>query len=223
MFDRDWFTWHDLYDTPNSKLARRLAAVREQIAAALDDAPPGPLRAISLCAGQGRDLIGALAGHPRAADVHARLVELDERNVVAARTAAQRAGLPGVEVIAGDAAEAAHYLPSVPADLVLLCGILGNLTLPGVARLVEHCTQLCGTGGSVVWTRHREVPDPVPWICDRFDENGFEQAYLSDATVDHGVGRHRFLKDPQPLPPDTSLFTFVGHDRLINGAAPWWT
>ena len=223
MFDRDWYTWHELYDTPGSKLARRLAAVRAQIAAALDDAPPGPLRAVSLCAGQGRDLIGALAGHPRAGDVRARLVELDERNVGAARDAAGRAGLTGVEVIAGDAAAAEHYLPVAPADLVLLCGVLGNLTLPGVARLVEHCTRLCTTGGSVVWTRHREVPDVVPWICDRFDEEGFERVYVSEPDADHGVGRHRFLKDPLPLPSGERLFTFVGHDRLIDGATPWWT
>ncbi|GHD35622.1 hypothetical protein GCM10010335_31060 [Streptomyces galbus] len=32
-----------------------------------------------MCAGQGRDLIGVLAGHPRRDDVRARLVELDEK------------------------------------------------------------------------------------------------------------------------------------------------
>jgi hypothetical protein len=78
--ERDWFTWHDDYDHPGTALARRLAAVQEQIRAALNTAKPGPLRAISLCAGQGRDLIGALAGHPRQGDVRARLVELDPRN-----------------------------------------------------------------------------------------------------------------------------------------------
>ena len=67
-------------------------------------AKPGPLRAISLCAGQGRDLISALAGHPRRYDVRARLVELDPRNTETARQAAQAAGLPRVEVVTGDAA-----------------------------------------------------------------------------------------------------------------------
>ena len=67
--ERDWFTWHDAYDHPGTALSRRLAAVQGQIRAASDAAKPGPLRAISLCAGQGRDLIGVLAGHPRRADV----------------------------------------------------------------------------------------------------------------------------------------------------------
>ena len=43
---------------------------------ALDEAPAGPLRVISLCAGQGRDLIEVLAEHPRRGDVRARLVEV---------------------------------------------------------------------------------------------------------------------------------------------------
>ena len=54
--ERDWYTWHHDYDEPGTALARRLAAVQEQIRTALDTAPPGPLHAVSLCAGQGRDL-----------------------------------------------------------------------------------------------------------------------------------------------------------------------
>jgi hypothetical protein len=62
--ERDWYAWHADYDVPGAALARRLAAVQEQVRTALDGARPGRLRAISVCAGQGRDLIGALAGHP---------------------------------------------------------------------------------------------------------------------------------------------------------------
>ena len=62
---RDWVAWHDAYDDPGAPLAQRLVAVQAQIAAALDGAPPGPLRAVSICAGQGRDLIGVLREHPR--------------------------------------------------------------------------------------------------------------------------------------------------------------
>ena len=74
---RDWHAWHDAYDDPGSSLAQRLRVVQARIAATLDAAPPGPLRALSMCAGQGRDLIPVLASHPRGRDVTARLVELD--------------------------------------------------------------------------------------------------------------------------------------------------
>ena len=105
----DWHAWHDGYDEPGTRLARRLAAVQDQIRVALDAAPPGPLHAVSLCAGQGRDLIGVLARHPRGADVTARLVELDPRNAAAARDAAAAAGLPGVEAVTADAALTDQY------------------------------------------------------------------------------------------------------------------
>ena len=69
----------------DSPLRKRLAIVQAQIRDALDRCAPGPIRVISMCAGQGHDLIGALDGHPRAADVRARLVELHPRNCEAAR------------------------------------------------------------------------------------------------------------------------------------------
>src|SRR5690242_14199661 len=72
----DWRVWHDQYDLPDSWMARRLKAVQTQIRAALDAGESGPLRVISLCAGQGRDLLEVLAEHPRRDDVQARLVEL---------------------------------------------------------------------------------------------------------------------------------------------------
>jgi hypothetical protein len=53
---------------------------------------------VSACAGQGRDVVGALNGHPRAPDVTGRLVEWDEDNVIAAREALLASGLRGIEV-----------------------------------------------------------------------------------------------------------------------------
>src|SRR5205085_3894623 len=73
----DWYAWHEAYDEPGSVIARRLSAVQAQIVGVLSEFPPGRIAVLSMCAGQGRDLIGALAGHPRRHDVVARLVELD--------------------------------------------------------------------------------------------------------------------------------------------------
>lgn len=57
----DWRAWHEDYESPDSALTRRLAVVQALIRAALDRAPPGPVQAIGVCAGQGHDLIGVLA------------------------------------------------------------------------------------------------------------------------------------------------------------------
>ena len=125
----DWRAWHGDYEEPDSALGQRLVLVQRQVRAALDRATRGPVRAISICAGQGHDLIGVLADHPRRADVTARLVELDEHNALLARRAAHTAGLDAVEVVAADASITDAYAGAVPADLILLCGVLGNMRL----------------------------------------------------------------------------------------------
>ncbi|HEX2484510.1 MAG TPA: alpha/beta hydrolase, partial [Myxococcota bacterium] len=125
---RDWSDWHRAYDRPGSFLALRLAVVQMRIREWLASAPPGPLRAVSLCAGEARDLLGALGGHERARDVRARLVELDGRNAAAARSAAARSSLAAVEVVEADAGVTDAWKGAVPADLVLACGVFGNVS-----------------------------------------------------------------------------------------------
>ena len=180
------------------------------IAAVLDQAPPGPLRAVSICAGQGRDLIGVLRGHPRRGDVSARLVELDPRNAATARQFAAEAGLTQVEVVTGDAAQTDAYAGLVPADLVLACGVFGNITDEDVARTIRCCAGLCAAGGTVVWTRGRGEPDLVPQICDWFAGEGFELLGVSEPAMRWGVGAHRFAGTPDPVPAGERMFTFVG-------------
>jgi hypothetical protein len=65
MAQRDWVEWHRDYDDPGSLLSRRGELVQGHLRAELDRTPAGDIRLISLCAGQGRDVIGALTGHPR--------------------------------------------------------------------------------------------------------------------------------------------------------------
>jgi putative methyltransferase len=212
--DRDWFEWHSAYDDQAGGLARRLAWVQDRIRVALDTAAPGPLRVISMCAGQGRDLIGALAGHPRRADVTARLVELDPRNTAVARRLAAEANLANVEIITGDASLTSAYADLAPAHLVLACGMFGNMTDADVQRTIGYCTQLCAAGGTVIWTRAHWEPDLVPRICDWFSERGFDQLWISDPAYKQCCVAHRFTGPPAPLEEAATMFTFTDHDAL---------
>jgi hypothetical protein len=214
----DWQTWHDEYDRPDSNLARRLQAVQTNIRAALDTSPPGPLQVVSLCAGQGRDLLEVLTDHPRRGDIRARLVELDGRNSAVAAERVRAAGLDQVEVVTADASLTDNYRDLVPADLVLVCGIFGNILDADIERTIETCTQLCRNGGTVIWTRHRHAPDRVPQICDWFAAREFELQWLSDPDAGFGVGVHRFAGEPRKLAVGSRMFTFAGYDVLLKQA-----
>ena len=143
----DWSEWHEAYARPGSGLADRLTAVRARIHQCLDDTAPGPVRVVSACAGDGRDLLGALSARPDADRVTALLVEYDAELAARARRSAE--GLPArIEVLEADAAQSDVYRESVPADLVLLCGIFGNVRDADVRTTVEASRQLCAPGAA---------------------------------------------------------------------------
>jgi hypothetical protein len=207
---RDWVEWHRDYDDPGSLLSRRLDLVQGHLRAELDHAPAGDLRLISLCAGQGRDVIGVLAGHPRRDDVRARLVELNEQNVAVARQAARAAGLDGVEVLQADAGVTDACAGAVPAQVVVMCGIFGNITDSDIRATVAALPSLCSPGGLVLWTRHRVAPDVTPAIRSWFREADFrEEAFDLSSDGFMSVGVHRLTGEPAALMPGQRLFTFA--------------
>ena len=208
---RDYEAWHRQYDDPASALALRLAIVQRRLAERLSAAPSGSIRVISMCAGQGRDVFGVLPEHPRRSDVTAVLAELDHRNVDVARATAAETGLTQIEVLEGDAAVSDIYAPFAPADIVLACGIFGNISDQDLERTVRNLSMLCQTGASVIWTRHRNEPDLTPRIRNWFAESDFEE--LSFDAIDNesksGVGTVRLTGAPLPFQPGFRFFTFT--------------
>jgi hypothetical protein len=206
---RDWVDWHRKYDDPDSRLVRRLAVVQAHILQTLD-AGVGELRIISMCAGQGRDLLPVLADHPRRGNVRALLVELDERNATIARDTVQRAGLDRVDVLCADAALTDNYAGHVPADLILACGIFGNISLDDIRRIVQHLPSLGAAGATVIWTRGRwDGEDVTPEIRRWFGETRFEElAFDAPDGAMYSVGVNRLVAKPSPFERGVTLFKF---------------
>jgi hypothetical protein len=208
---KDWVAWHAAYDDPESPLSTRLRVVRGHLWAALDAAPPGPVRLVSLCAGQGHDVLGVLPGHPRGPDVSAVLVESDPRNAALAREGARRAGLAQVEVRQADAARVANYADALPADVLLLCGIFGNVSDEDIQRTARAAPALCAPGATVIWTRNRRPPDLTPRVRAWFQASGFDEVAFDvpDETLPGvSVGVGRLAVAPPAALPDGPLFTF---------------
>jgi hypothetical protein len=201
----DWTGWHAQYEDPSSPLAQRLAAVRQQITLALDRAARGPLRLLSLCAGKGLDVLPVLATHPRGRDVRGRLVELDPGLAAAARAAAP----PSIEVLTADAGDPAACAGAVPADLLLLCGIFGNVPDENIQRTAAAVPSLLATGGTVVWTRHRREPDLTPQVRTWFAAAGVaETAFVAAPGPGWAVGAGVLHAPSTPLDGTRRLFTF---------------
>ena len=208
----DWVEWHRRYDDPSSYLSQRLELVQGHLAAALDGSPPGTIRLVSMCAGQGRDVVGVLAEHPRTPDVRALLVERDPRLVEVARSSVARSGLEHVEVVCGDAGIIGTYAGAIPAGVVLVCGVFGNITDADVANTVATLPVMCRPGATVIWTRHRHSPDLTPAIRAWFDQAGFEEiAFDGPLELSVGVGAHRLVGDPPSVgaAPGLRLFEFT--------------
>jgi hypothetical protein len=217
--DSHWVRWHEEYEKPESPLTLRLRIVQGMVRDVVDGAAPGPIRIVSLCAGQGRDVIDSVAGHHRASDVSAFLVELDPTLAAFARDRARAAGLGAqVRIVEGDAGLCRWYAHDVPADLVLVCGVFGNISEADIARTVRALPGFCRGGAEVIWTRHRRPPDATPFIRAAFAEAGFEErAFEAPDGYVLSVGRERCATGGpgSTFDPAARLFDFVG-----DGFAP---
>lgn len=211
MTSPHWVQWHDEYGDPTSSLSRRLIAVQRRLREALDATPEGPIRLASMCAGQGRDVIGVLTDHPRRADVQGCLVELDPNLVADAQLAAAQAGLRELEIVEGDASTTSAYSPVAPMNVVLICGVFGNIPDEDIRATITELPRLCAMQATVIWTRHRRPPDFTPTIRQWFAETGFhEVGFDTEEGTKFGVGTHRFMGHPLNYRPGQRMFTFIG-------------
>jgi hypothetical protein len=206
---RDYFRFHDEYEQLGSPLHVRLLIVQDLLAQVIDEAARGPVRLISMCAGQGRDVVTVARRHRRGGDLVGRLVELDPRNAVVAQRAVEAFGLDSLEVVEGDAGVSDAYAGATPADVVLACGMLGNMTDEDNQRTIEFLPALCSSGASVIWTRspfHREgiLEDTQRW----FEAAGFENTVLVVPEGGFGVGMAVLTAEPRDFEPGRQLFTF---------------
>ncbi|MBI4899958.1 MAG: class I SAM-dependent methyltransferase [Actinobacteria bacterium] len=207
---RDYVAWHDAYADPSSSLSARLRQVQAQISAWLDRTP-GKVRVLSSCAGQGHDILGVLE---RREDDRARvtgaLVELDPTNAAVARDWVARLGVE-FQVVEADAGTTSTYAGLVPADLVLLSGIMGNISPADIERLVHTSRQLCSPGATVLWTRGAQDPDLGPDIRRWFAQTGFAEVACDEWIEGTGmrVGVERLEADPERLVLGQPIFTFT--------------
>jgi ubiquinone/menaquinone biosynthesis C-methylase UbiE len=205
----DWQAWHAFYDVPGSSLARRLDVVRRRVRESLAALAHRPAHLLSLCAGDGRDVLPELAaaGGPGHRCV---LVERDEALAAAAGERARALALPEVTVVVGDAGALATFAEHLPVDLLLLCGIFGNVSEHDIRATINAVGSMLRPGGTVIWTRGGSAPDLRPSVRRWFVEAGYEEVAYDGEPERYGVGVGRLISPPPgPSELPARLFTFT--------------
>ncbi len=216
----DWHTWHNRYEN-SPALKKRLVLVREHLSECLGRSPSGEIRIIGVCAGDGRDVLGTLADHKRRSDARARLVERDPDLVADGRNASEALGLSRhVEFVNGDATNPGCYRAAAPANIVMMCGMLGLVGHSELSNVVRAMQALCGRNGYVIWTRRLDWRDGVRQtkaLRKLMAEAGFRQTRLNVTSFgalfsmapksSFAVGTHRYDGDSVALPEGGRLFT----------------
>jgi hypothetical protein len=208
---KDWLAWHEAYDDPSSSLARRLEVVRRRFGAVLDAAAGERRQLLSLCAGDGRDVIPVLATRAASSPVSALLIESDKELSQGATEAASSSGLEAVEVRCADAGDPASFNDVLPVDVLLLCGIFGNIEHGRVKEVIDALPHLLARGGYVLWTRGGSNPDRRPEVRRWFRATGLAEVAFDGAPETFGVGLNQIALglpvERQHLP--SHLFRFV--------------
>jgi hypothetical protein len=100
----------------------------------------------------------------------------------------------------------------VPADVLLLAGIFGNVSDADIERTIGAAAWLCAEAGTVIWTRHRRPPDVTTQMRSWFAAAGFEEVAFEALDTEYltSVGVHRLAqrRAHPPEPPRQRFFTF---------------
>ena len=116
--------------------------------------------------------------------------------------------------MAGDASQTDAYAGAVPADLVIVCGVFGNISDADIVGTIRTLPSVCAPNATVIWTCHRRAPDLTTDVRKWFVDAGFSEiAFEAPDGFIFGVGVNRLTRDPEPFAPARKMFDFVGSDQ----------
>jgi hypothetical protein len=98
-----------------------------------------------------------------------------------------------------------------PADVILACGIFGNVSDDDVRMIISCLASLGAPGATVLWTRAREHHrDFSQDIRQMFANSGYvEEAFYAPYDVKYRVGVNRLVAPPQPFRRGLKMFQFL--------------
>ncbi|MFJ2280896.1 class I SAM-dependent methyltransferase [Pseudomonas sp. NPDC087803] len=209
----DWQSWHENYRS-FSPLQLRLEEVCQQVTEAINAVAPSRVQVLSLCAGDGRDLLKALQSGHTSKEVDATLIELDPGLVEQGRKAFAEHGLSdSVQFRCADATSFATYQGLPKADIVMVCGVFGNVRGPHVQQLIFSLKAFCRQGARVIWTRSLNEFDDGETAAQEirgwFAQAGFQETVFTRTPEGtFAVSSVAYGAEQTPLPSTGRMFEF---------------
>jgi Putative methyltransferase len=225
----DWNHWLRRYDKPRSPHSQRLATVQRLIGNRIDRTAPDPISVLSICAGDGRDILEVLSARADASRVRATLVELDPRLCALARSRVSESRISGISIKQADAGITDSYAGVARADLAILVGVFGNIADADVHETVRVLPGLCKPGALVIWSlrqqprrdqgvdgtpRQQAGPprrndyDRVEKVREWLNESGFSETFVNREDAVFHVSASRYDGGPVALPVGHRFFNF---------------
>ncbi len=219
----DWAEWHKRYESVPS-LQERLAVVCEEISLAISATRTKPVRILSICSGDGRDVILSTAASKLRKSISGVLIELNPDLVARGRSTIKEFSLQEeISFQCSDATKSETYRSIAPAHIVVLSGVFGNLKYEDVGLLIDSLRSLCEPKARVIWTRNlNEFGDGetvVGGIKKLFANVNFTEAsYTKTPSGVFAVGTHVYEGETLNLPARPVLFRFSGFWKVATDA-----
>jgi hypothetical protein len=108
-----------------------------------------------------------------------------------------------------DAGNTDAYRGHVPADVIMACGVFGNISLDDVRTTITLLPTLAAAGATVIWTRGQDQAGTADTVRQFFADAGFAELSFT-AERSYSVGVHRMTRAPAEYQAGRTLFTFRG-------------
>ena len=200
-----WNDWHIIYDDKESAPYKRSIITQELVNNYLNIHKKNII-ILSICSGQARDILPAIAGREDKDRITTYLLDIDKDCLEYAQEYARIHDIPNVHTINKDASLKESYDDIPKVDLIVICGLFGHLVPEDIATTALFLQTLIEDNATVIWSRNKFFNDHSDNIRNIFNQLSYKEIDFIDEQM-FFVGVSSSPKKEFLLP--DKLFNFI--------------